>query len=101
MILSLAERPGKTDEPAQSLVAVAQQPDAAERDHIRISSDGAKRDMRKGHGDDRFVHQADPLPKPNQMNERVARHGTLAHVWTLMKRRKASNDIVADYHPDL
>ena len=35
------------------------------------------------------------------MNERVARHRTLANVWTPMKRRKALNDIVVDRHPNL
>ncbi len=63
--------------------------------------DWAKSDMRKGHGDDGFAHQTDPLTEPDQMNERVARHRTLANVWTLMKRRKALKDVVVDSHPNL
>ena len=88
-------------EPAQRLVAVAEQPDAAERQSIGISGDGAKSDMWKRHGDDGFAHQTDSLSEPHHMNKRVARHRTLADVWTLMKRRKALNHVVVDRHPNL
>ena len=66
-----------------------------------MSRDWAKSDMRKGHDDDGFARQTDPLPEPDQMNERITPNRTMADVRTMFEHRQALNDIVVDRQPML
>ena len=43
--------------------------------------------------------QADPLSKRHHVHQRVTRHWTAAHVWTVFERRQASNDKIMDHQP--